>query len=180
MLTQAWGTVRKRPWWPVAGTLLGLFAGLFAAHREVNVYQASARIIISRATVGKLRLTSTDEVGAPAAIGNQMLEMKSDAVLNQVTRDLNLVNDPAVPVTRSAGHGDSSYRRAWLRELKLGVSVRVVPTTSIVVVSFSSRARASLLRWSTRWSTTLSGRATSKASSAAGAPPSGRPTSLPS
>ena len=139
MLTQAWGTVRKRPWWPIAGTLLGLFAGLFSAHREVNVYQASARIIISRATVGKLRLTSTDEVGAPAAIGNQMLEMKSDAVLNQVIRDLNLVNDPAVPVTRNADHGDSSYRRAWLRELKLGVSVRLIPTTSIVVVSFSSR-----------------------------------------
>ena len=132
--------VWKRKWVIVAALLLGILYGLYKAHKQPHVYIASGTIEIKSGSANEYRLTTGGgDVGGTARLASQVQILKSDTLLLQVAKDLDLANDP-----RFSGHGPHrnlstpAVRQSLLNALNGSVNATVIPKTDLIRIDCST------------------------------------------
>ena len=138
MLTIIFQTIWKRRLWPLAGILLGLFYGLWFAHQQHNIYRATGRIIITRSVDPKVKFGGQTRRTGTLRFGNELVRLRDDAVLNQVIRDLDLLNDPEYDRARKLHPDRASLRQALIAQIRSGLFIGSEPENSVVDISYSS------------------------------------------
>ena len=137
MLAIAWTTICKRPLWPILFTFFGLLGAFYLLTHPTRIFQSTGRIIVTGGNPTRFHLFEANNRGRPSVAADQAYRIKSDAVLNRVIRDLDLMN------TGDAPHGGSpqdvsALHSRLLRQLKTAISVHIELHSNIITISYSS------------------------------------------
>jgi capsular exopolysaccharide synthesis family protein len=94
-LSDAWVTLRKRKWLILGMTLLGILYGIYKAKSQPRLYSATGTIEIRSGSTNEFKIGSTGTgTGGSSPIPTQVAILKSDSLILDVARDLNLANNP--------------------------------------------------------------------------------------
>ena len=124
----------KRKWIILAALLLGVLFGLYKAHKQPHVFIASGTIEIKSGSANEYRLTTGGaDVGGTGRLASEVQILKSDSLLLQVAKDLDLPNNH-----RFSGPGphrdinNPIVRQSMISTLDGAVNATVIPKTDLI------------------------------------------------
>ena len=141
-LSDAWITIRKRIWVIIVLALLGVGWGWYKSVTQPRLFDAGGTIEIRSGSSNEYRLStnSTSNEG-PSKIPTQVAILKSDALLLNVARDLDLANDPKFMGGTSAKRrsiDDPKIRQSVLGTMQAIVNVSAMPKTDLIRITCST------------------------------------------
>ncbi|QMV19568.1 polysaccharide biosynthesis tyrosine autokinase [Granulicella sp. 5B5] len=139
-LSDAWITIRKRLWVILLLSVLGAGWGYYKAVTQPRIYEASGTIEIRSGSTNEFRLSSGTGSDNTFPIPTQVALLKSDTLLLNVARDLNLANDPRFmgPSPKPRNLDDPIVRQSVLGSMQGIVSISPLPKTDIIRISCST------------------------------------------
>jgi succinoglycan biosynthesis transport protein ExoP len=141
-LSDAWITIRKRIWVIVLMGLLGVIWGWYKSVTQLRLFEASGTIEIRSGSANEYRIGNTNTGGdGPSKIPTQVLILKSNTLLLNVARDLDLANDPRLnggPVVKRRSLDDPSVRQSILGSMQAIINVSALPKTDLIRISCST------------------------------------------
>ncbi|WP_182276388.1 polysaccharide biosynthesis tyrosine autokinase [Granulicella sp. 5B5] len=139
-MSDAWITIRKRLWVILLLSVLGAGWGYYKAVTQPRIYEASGTIEIRSGSTNEFRLSSGTGSDNTFPIPTQVALLKSDTLLLNVARDLNLANDPRFmgPSPKPRNLDDPIVRQSVLGSMQGIVSISPLPKTDIIRISCST------------------------------------------
>jgi polysaccharide biosynthesis transport protein len=143
-LSEAVATLRKRLWILILAAVLGICYGSYTAMTQPRLYIATSTIQVHSGASNQFRLDQAYDFGddSQTRMNTEVLILKSDTLLTNVARDLDLANNPdfnggTAPKTHLS-LTDPAVHDSVVGALKGGLDVAVLPRTEMMTVSFSS------------------------------------------
>ncbi|WP_263377658.1 GumC family protein [Granulicella paludicola] len=138
-LSDAWITVRKRLWVIVLLGLLGVGWGWYKAVTQPRLFEAAGTIEIRSGSSNEYRIGNASSTAeGPSKIPTQLAILKSDTLLLNVARDLDLANDPrflgGTPATRR-NIDDPVVRQSVVSSLQGIINVTTLSKTDLIRIS---------------------------------------------
>ena len=134
--------IRKRKWLIIIAGLLGFAYGYYKASTQPRLYVAYGDIEIRSGAASEYRVNATPLAEDTYDIPTQSAILKSDTLLLNVARDLDLPNNPDFTGARTPGPhvsvDDPGVRASMLGALQADISVEAMPKTDIVRISCST------------------------------------------
>ena len=141
-LSDAWITIRKRLWVIVVLGLLGVGWGWYKAVTQPRLFEAVGTIEIRTGSANEYRLSASSQSSeGTSKLPTQVAILKSDTLLLNVARDLDLPNNPKFMggVSSQPRSLDTpSVRQSVLGTMQSIVSVSALPKTDLVRISCST------------------------------------------
>jgi polysaccharide biosynthesis transport protein len=144
-LSEALLTLRKRRWLLIVGGLLGLVYGIWKADSQPQLFESYGRIQVRAGSSNEYRVSAVPGYGGGDASSKMLTEieiLKSDTLLLQVAREMDLNNNPTflgvkgpVPHTSLDNPG---VRQSTVHGLQGSLHVGLVPKTDIIRISYLS------------------------------------------
>jgi succinoglycan biosynthesis transport protein ExoP len=142
-LSDAWVTLRKRKWLILLAGLLGLGYGLYKGHVQPRLYEAGGTLEIRSGSANEFRLGASSQGSeASSKIPTQVAILKSDSLLLEVARDLNLANNPKFmgggPNAPYRNLDDGAVRQSVLGGLNGVINIAPLPKTDLIRISVNT------------------------------------------
>jgi succinoglycan biosynthesis transport protein ExoP len=142
-LSDAWVTLRKRKWLILIAALLGLGYGIYKGNTQPRLYEAAGTLEIRSGAANEFRVgTSSQGSETFSRIPTQVAILKSDSLLLEVARDLNLANNPKFmgggPNAPFRNLDDGVVRQSVLGEMNGVVSISPLPKTDLIRISVNT------------------------------------------
>lgn len=132
-------TIRKRKFIILSIASLGLLYGYYKGTTQPRLYQANGTIEIRSGSSNQFRINNNATGNNISPLPTQVAILKSDTVLLNVARDLDLANNPDFTgyhgPSRHLSLDDPNIRQATLNEMQGDVDVAAVPKTDLVRIS---------------------------------------------
>jgi polysaccharide biosynthesis transport protein len=142
-LSEALITLRKRRWILVVAGLMGLIYGIWKAESQPQLFQSYGRIQVRSGSSNEYRVGVLPGYGGDAS--SKMLTeieiLKSDTLLLQVAREMDLNNNPTFLGRAGAPHtslDSPDVRQTTVHTLQSSLQVGLVPKTDIIRISYLS------------------------------------------
>ena len=146
-LSDSWLIVRKRKWIILSAALLGAIIGVMSALSTPKVYEATGTIQVHPGSSEQYRVDATgpsalngDDIGV--RLETEVSILTSQGMMLDVADRLNLQDDKDFwGSKRSVGHNSLANPATKLRVLEIfkrSLSVKRVPKTEIIAISYSS------------------------------------------
>ncbi len=142
-LSEAVATLRKRLWILILAAVLGACYGTYTAVTQPKLYRASSTIQVHSGASNQFRLDAAyEDDDSQTKMNTEVLILKSDTLLTNVARDLDLANNPdfnggtAPPVHLSLT--DPAVHNSVVGALQGGLEVATIPRTEMMTISYSS------------------------------------------
>ncbi len=131
--------VRKRKWIVIAAALLGMLYGFYKASTQPRLFEAYGDIEIRSGTASEYRVAVAPLAEDTYDIPTQTAILKSDGLLLNVARDLDLPNNPSFTGARGPSPhvslDDPVVRQVILSNLQNSIEISPVPKTDIVRIT---------------------------------------------
>jgi succinoglycan biosynthesis transport protein ExoP len=143
-LSEALIVLRKRKLILIIAAILGLAYGIYSAESQPKLYEAYGRIQVRSGSSNEYRVSAVE--GNFEDANSKMLTeieiLKSDSLMLQVCRDLNLSNnadflEKKAPVPHTS-LDDADTRQTTVHRIQSNLHVTLVPKTDIIRISYSS------------------------------------------
>jgi capsular exopolysaccharide synthesis family protein len=142
-LSDAWVTLRKRKWLILVATLLGFGYGLYKGNTQPRLYEAAGTIEIRSGAANEFRVgASSQGPESSSKIPTQVAILKSDTLLLEVARDLNLANNPKFmgggPNAPFRNLDDGAVRQSVVGVMNGIVNINPLPKTDLIRISVNT------------------------------------------
>jgi capsular exopolysaccharide synthesis family protein len=143
-LSEAVATLRKRRWVLVLAALLGIAYGCYKAFTQPRIFDATGTIQVHNGASNEFKLNADYDYSddSMTKMNTEVLILKSDFVLTNVARDLDLANDPdfsgATAPLPHASIDDPHVHDEVVQTLENNLQVSLVPRTEMIRITYSS------------------------------------------
>lgn len=135
-------TIRKRKLIILSIASLGLLYGYYKGTTQPRLFQANGTIEIRSGSSNQFRINNNSTLNNISPLPTQVTILKSDTVLLNVARDLDLANNPDFTgyhgPSRHLSLDDPNIRQNTLNEMQNDVDVAAIPKTDLVRISCST------------------------------------------
>ena len=135
-------TIRKRKLIIAGIALSGLLYGFYKGTTQPRLYEANGTIEIRSGSSNQFRINNNAPFTSTSPLPTQVAILKSDTVLMNVARDLDLPNNPDFTNDRNASRhlslDDPHVRQTTLAQMQADVEVTALTKTDLVRISCST------------------------------------------
>jgi succinoglycan biosynthesis transport protein ExoP len=143
-LSEVLATLRKRLWLLILAALLGIGYGSYKALTQPKLYDATSVIQVQSGSSAQYRLDQSSDYSddSQTKMNSEVLILKSDTLLTQVAKDMDLANNPDfLGATGPVPHrslNDPQVHADVVGELGGNLTVAVIPHTEMMQIGYSS------------------------------------------
>jgi capsular exopolysaccharide synthesis family protein len=140
-LSEAWVTLRKRKWLILGMTLLGILYGIYKAKSQPRLFSSTGVIEIRSGSANEFKIGTTGTgTGGSSQIPTQVAILKSDSLILDVARALNLANNPnfgggAPGATPRDIDKDPVIRQGIVGAVQGSLGVEPLPKTDLIRIT---------------------------------------------
>lgn len=142
-LAEAIATLRKRLWIIILAAILGISYGAYKAYTQPKVFVAVSTIQVHNGSANAYKLSgSSDSDDSQTKMNTESFILKSDTLMDQVARDMDLPNNPDFwgapgPVPHRT-MDDPVTRAQVVGTLQGSLQITLVPRTELMSISYAS------------------------------------------